>query len=507
MSNQQPTLVQRELKKASNLVQQDATAVGSIALEAVQSGAYIYPIRGIYYFLSHPKLFESVKPIIIKSITMSATVLSLMTFFTYLPQVAFLALVSGPLAFIGAAAAVLAESWIIITFLNKTFLVKDASEKVFDAVLAQRGYSDLVEKGRTVHKSGGGLVLGKSLLQPIRSKFSTEGLVRYVMTLPLNAIPAVGTVFFLGYNGQHAGPTYHNRYFQLKGFSSAERNTFVQKRRGAYTSKLRMPKYQGDDDGREPRRQMAGIATKNDWKIIKPQCMAILDKLRKETAARAVVSRHTQRRNLIRPLYDAFLMEAQANLVTAFSSLDTFMDLPSVAALWVPEFSAINEGTADPFDYHTFIRAHAVELFQDMEALSSSYERQILDMVGQAHAAAKDVDAPTSGRHGCGELHTYPTILKHLRDEHESRWGAAGWSINKVSTSPDQIRAIRTVLHVLGMSEEEATKAQLDQLGASLHCSEGLCSGGPGRTWNQMVEHVAMRGHSSLWVACELDVA
>ncbi|KAK4703917.1 hypothetical protein P7C70_g2293, partial [Phenoliferia sp. Uapishka_3] len=236
MSSDKSTLVQRELKKASNLVKEDATAVGSLASEALQSGAYVYPLRGVVYFVSHPKLFESVRPIIVKSITMSAIVLVLMAVFTYLPQVAVLALVSGPLAFIAAIPAVLAESWLIITFLNKAFYVKDASEKVFDAVLAARGYSDLVEKGRTIKKSGGGMVLGKSLLGPISSKFSTEGLVRYILSLPLNAIPGVGTAFFLGYNGQHAGPGYHGRYFQLKGFTNAQRDAFVQKRRGAYTS-------------------------------------------------------------------------------------------------------------------------------------------------------------------------------------------------------------------------------------------------------------------------------
>ncbi|KAM0751609.1 hypothetical protein T439DRAFT_324796 [Meredithblackwellia eburnea MCA 4105] len=238
-SRQQSTtskLVQRELGKASKLIQEDATAVGSLAHEAVISGAYFYPIRGIIYFLTHPKLFEAVWPIIMKSITMSATVVALMTFFTYLPQVAFLAIISGPLAFIAAIPAVLAESWVIIQFINKAFYIKDVSDKIFDAVLAQKGYADLVEKGRSVRKSGGGIVLGKSLLRPISSRFSTEGLIRYIVTLPLNAIPAVGTLFFLGYNGQTAGPAYHGRYFALKGMSKQERNTFVQQRRGAYTS-------------------------------------------------------------------------------------------------------------------------------------------------------------------------------------------------------------------------------------------------------------------------------
>jgi len=31
---------------------------------------------------------------------------------------------------------------------------------------------------------------------------SVDGVVRYVLSLALNFIPVVGTVFFLGYNGQ-----------------------------------------------------------------------------------------------------------------------------------------------------------------------------------------------------------------------------------------------------------------------------------------------------------------
>lgn len=31
-------------------------------------------------------------------------------------------------------------------------------------------------------------------------------MVRYVLTLPLNAIPVLGTAFFVGYNGIKAGP-------------------------------------------------------------------------------------------------------------------------------------------------------------------------------------------------------------------------------------------------------------------------------------------------------------
>ena len=57
--------------------------------------------------------------------------------------------------------------------------------------------------------------------------------MRYLLTLPLNFVPGVGTAFFLFYNGQHEGPSNHGRYFQLKGFSKAQREVFITKRRGA----------------------------------------------------------------------------------------------------------------------------------------------------------------------------------------------------------------------------------------------------------------------------------
>jgi len=35
---------------------------------------------------------------------------------------------------------------------------------------------------------------------------SVDGIVRYVLSLPLNFIPVVGTIFFLGYNGKSPRP-------------------------------------------------------------------------------------------------------------------------------------------------------------------------------------------------------------------------------------------------------------------------------------------------------------
>jgi len=159
-----------------------------------------------------------------------------MFFLTYLPQVAVLAFVSGPLAFIAAVPLVLGESYVLIMFFTKGFLLGPAGLDLFDAVLLQKGCTDLVEKGRQVTTSGGKTKqLGKLLGKPL-SRFSTDSIVRYVLTLPLNFVPVVGTAFFLGFNGYKAGPGYHARYFQLKGYDKEKRNVAVSKRRGAYTA-------------------------------------------------------------------------------------------------------------------------------------------------------------------------------------------------------------------------------------------------------------------------------
>ncbi|WWD22116.1 hypothetical protein CI109_106605 [Kwoniella shandongensis] len=210
--------------------------VGDTAQDALTSGAWAYPLLGVYYLATHPALVKPLLPTLFKGVLMSAGVVAGLFAFTYLPQVAVLAFVSGPLAFVLAVPLLLSEAYVVVIFLTRTLLVGQAGTDLFDAVLLQKGHLALVEQGRTVTSSGGKTkVLGTLLAKPL-SKFSTDSMVRYVLTLPLNLIPVVGTVFFLGYNGLKAGPGYHARYFQLKGYDKEKRQAVIQKRRGAYTA-------------------------------------------------------------------------------------------------------------------------------------------------------------------------------------------------------------------------------------------------------------------------------
>ncbi|GAA5897891.1 hypothetical protein JCM5296_004962 [Sporobolomyces johnsonii] len=237
-SSSKPSLVQRQLDKGLALAKDDVKAVSSLGAQAVKSTAYLYPIHGIVYLLNHPKLAKSLTPLLMRSVGISAITIIIMMLWTYLPQVAVLAFVSGPLAFIAALPLVLAESYFIIMFLHRTLISPQINERIFDAVLLERGYADLVERGRALKRrgNGGGVELGKSLLRPVTGKFSVEGLARYLFTLPLNLIPGVGTGVFLIANGLKAGPAAHARYFQLKQLDKSARKSFVEQRRGAYTA-------------------------------------------------------------------------------------------------------------------------------------------------------------------------------------------------------------------------------------------------------------------------------
>jgi len=215
----------------------EAAQLGS---KALSSGAYIYPVTGVLYFASHPSLYQAVMPVIVKLLTTSVAVLAGMFIFTYLPQTAFLALFTGPFSFLAAVPLVLVESYAIIMFFSRIFLLSQVQDQLFDAILLQKGHDQLVSKGRQILSSGGKggsnvKKLGKTVIAPL-NKFSREGIVRYLISLPLNAVPIVGTVIFLLFNGVKAGPGFHARYFSLKQWNKKQQDEFVHNNHGAYTA-------------------------------------------------------------------------------------------------------------------------------------------------------------------------------------------------------------------------------------------------------------------------------
>lgn len=180
------------------------------------------------------------KPLISKAgptVSLALIVTTTMFLFAYLPQAAMMAFTSGPIAAVSAGLLTLSESSTLTTTLSKIFLVQDALTDTFDGtLLSKHGTHDLVGQGRQVNASGSDPIskLGKVLKKPFE-KYTPTALIRYLILLPLNAIPLVGTIIFVILQGRKAGPAAHDRYFQLKGWSSAQKQKHIEEFKGAYT--------------------------------------------------------------------------------------------------------------------------------------------------------------------------------------------------------------------------------------------------------------------------------
>lgn len=84
------------------------------------------------------------------TLSVGAGVLGSMFFFTYLPQVAMLAFVEGPMAPMAAIPLVLSESSTLFNVISRTFLIEDALIDTFDGTLMARDMASVVSEGRQV---------------------------------------------------------------------------------------------------------------------------------------------------------------------------------------------------------------------------------------------------------------------------------------------------------------------------------------------------------------------
>ncbi|MCJ1249406.1 hypothetical protein MMC30_006630 [Trapelia coarctata] len=148
-----------------------------------------------------------------------------------------LAIFHGPLAWVNAAFLVLGEGAAIVALLFEAFFVDETLVDVFDAVLINEGLSDLVAQGRILHPDGANPVkqLGKPVSSAVYSPFSFRQITEFIVFLPFNFIPVVGTPVFLILTGYRAGPLHHWRYYKLLGLNKKERLAVIERRKLPYT--------------------------------------------------------------------------------------------------------------------------------------------------------------------------------------------------------------------------------------------------------------------------------
>jgi len=224
--------------KAREVAKEDFNKAKLLAQSAAKSGAYLYPIKGIFYFLTHRSLWKPLLSKLIPTMSLSAGVIAFMFIFTYLPQLAVLVFVNGPLAAFTTILLTLSESSTIITLLSRTFLIQDALVDTFDGVLVARNQTAVLAEGRQLNAGNFNdpiAKLGKLIKSPFE-KFTPKALVRYVMYLPLNFIPVVGTVLFVLLQGRTRGNSVHTRYFQLKKWSNSQQEEWLKENTAPYTA-------------------------------------------------------------------------------------------------------------------------------------------------------------------------------------------------------------------------------------------------------------------------------
>lgn len=217
-------------------VKSQAAKASEIGKDAVLSHAYLYPLQGIYYALTHNSVYGPIKAQVLPRLLLSAITLVVLFSTVYVPQSLAMALFSGPLAFVSAVPLVLSEANVVVSILSSLFL-SDKKDLLFDTVLLDLGLDDIVSNGREVGSAGSGKFTAlKSKLSSPLQKFSPEALFKYLISIPLNMVPAIGTILFITLNGRRAGPRFLARYFQLKGLSAQARQQQEEKRTGSLTA-------------------------------------------------------------------------------------------------------------------------------------------------------------------------------------------------------------------------------------------------------------------------------
>lgn len=204
----------------------------------MRNATWLHPLRGIVYFASHPFLWPLLRGRLLPIFLLSGFIYTILFFFTYIPQVAFLAVFQGSSAWVNGAFLVLGEGAAIVALLFEAFFVDETLVDVFDAVLLNEGLEPLVNRERVIYPDGETPVkrLGKPTTSAIYAPFSLRQIIEFVVLLPLNFVPVAGVPMFLVLTGYRAGPFHHWRYFQLMEFTKDKRKRFVRNRQLKYTA-------------------------------------------------------------------------------------------------------------------------------------------------------------------------------------------------------------------------------------------------------------------------------
>ncbi|KAK4098528.1 hypothetical protein N658DRAFT_517990 [Parathielavia hyrcaniae] len=196
-----------------------------------------YPIRGIWYCITHPEFYPLFASRLVPLSVISFLVYFLLFTFTFLPQFLFLLIFHGSA---GAAFAttvlVLGEGLVVIQGLFEGFFVDEARVDVFDATLINHSLVELIAPQRVLFLEAPNSVrmLGKPTSRAEYQPWSFKQIVELVVFLPLNLVPFIGPPIFIMITGLRLGKLSHHRWFVLRGLDKKDKKRELKIRRWEY---------------------------------------------------------------------------------------------------------------------------------------------------------------------------------------------------------------------------------------------------------------------------------
>lgn len=219
--------IKRRLRSSGEAFAEHTLETAKNAAKGLENthAAYIYPLQGLYYFLTHPALLKPFFSTVVTSLVLATGIVVATCFFGYLPQAAAMTIFLGPFGFVAAGVVVLLESWFFVKIFVGSFLIKGMiGEEVFEAVLQQRSNGSILG---LKPKSLRNLNIADRATKAAQS-FRPGAIGQYFLTLPLAFIPFIGWALFVYLNAAKTAKSYVSPYLRRgRGLSTNEQRAQI----------------------------------------------------------------------------------------------------------------------------------------------------------------------------------------------------------------------------------------------------------------------------------------
>ncbi|KAJ3180681.1 hypothetical protein HDU87_001794 [Geranomyces variabilis] len=190
-----------------------------------------YPVRGIFFFATHPSLWLRVLCGLLLSLTFALAATVLLFVFALAPQANGLNahLPAAWLGWIIAVICVLLEIF-LASLLFVAICLPVLADELFDDVVALATGQPVTQKGSCARGCWHGVAYAGVWIVTLL----VARILLLVITAPLHLVPGVGTVVFLFLNGYLGAWNNHLHWFDMRGCGFAEGRRFVRQNRMAY---------------------------------------------------------------------------------------------------------------------------------------------------------------------------------------------------------------------------------------------------------------------------------